>query len=207
VARDEHLDVLDITVFHPAFSWIPDDASAQLAFLMLDWTLGEDSVERWVRGIQHTSGVIDNSITPLELRDLVTRLEAVRERDRWLMLSYEQRGEQHTRQVLMERWIDHPTLDEHVRVWTRYSRSGLPSSQQLENLHAFGEEWVDLPERAQLVTTDFGGGVREWHFYVDGEDQNAKDAVHTWARSRPGVKVEVSRDPGWRDVDLRSFAG
>lgn len=56
-----------VQVSHPEFASLPDDAQAQITFLLLDALLGEEDVERWVGEVAWTSG---HGVPPAPLLDL-----------------------------------------------------------------------------------------------------------------------------------------
>ncbi|HEY0868816.1 MAG TPA: hypothetical protein VGD55_00310, partial [Acidothermaceae bacterium] len=47
VVEESRLEV-DVTCFHPHFPVMPEDARNEVMFIVLDWLLGEDDIERWV---------------------------------------------------------------------------------------------------------------------------------------------------------------
>jgi hypothetical protein len=49
---DEAAGTIDVTLHHPAFARLDDDARDHAAFLVLDGALGEDAVERWIGSIE-----------------------------------------------------------------------------------------------------------------------------------------------------------
>jgi hypothetical protein len=56
-----------VQVSHPEFASLPDDAQAQITFLLLDALLGEEAVERWVGEVAWTPG---HGVPPTPLLDL-----------------------------------------------------------------------------------------------------------------------------------------
>jgi len=49
---DEHRLSYDVVVHHPEFVQMQESQRQQFVFLVLDWALGEDDVERWVGGVE-----------------------------------------------------------------------------------------------------------------------------------------------------------
>lgn len=45
---DDERQLIDVAVYNPAFGALSPAARQEVVFLMLDWLLGEDGVERWV---------------------------------------------------------------------------------------------------------------------------------------------------------------
>ena len=46
---------IDVHVYHPEFAALPDHDRNHVAYLALDWLLGEDAVEAWVGVIEPTT--------------------------------------------------------------------------------------------------------------------------------------------------------
>lgn len=45
-------DLVDAVVFHPGFAAMPPEARDHVGYLVLDWTLGEDNVTRWIGTVE-----------------------------------------------------------------------------------------------------------------------------------------------------------
>ena len=81
---------------------------------------------------------------------------------------------------------------------------GLPGPDGLARLRDLEDDLVAaLGGRAELLAHESRDGVRLFHLYSDGEDQNATDLVARWAGQR-GLGLEQHPDPAWRD--LRAFS-
>lgn len=208
VALDLRVDLEDLRVHvgvhHPAFADLPEQVAAQIAFMVLDWALGEDDVSRWVG---HVAALPAAPASPRSVADLVAAVAtcaAEHEPDTWSVLSGE--DEQGWPVFALARrgarWVDRPTLDLHHALTARFDpdERGLPSPEQLERLQALDDSLLTAVEPRGLVlahvTTD---GTRTLHVYTDGEDQNVTHDVTDWATSH-GLQAASAPDPGWTRV-------
>ena len=200
---------LDVSVFHPAFAALPDEARGQAAFLMLDAALGEEVVELW---LDHISVVTEQPEGTQDLPGLVASVgELVRERMpdgemSWSVLQGE--GPDGpviatTRSRLSS--VQAPHLDEAVRVsvpYTDLTEEGWPAQGALDALRDFEGHLLDrVGDSGALVATESCGGVRTLHVYVDSTTPAAdqvRAAVDGWPQGT--VTVESVPDPGWEGV-------
>jgi hypothetical protein len=201
---------IDLGVYNPDFDRLPADAPFQVIFLVLDWLLGEDDVERWVAGVER---VEDAAAAPSSARDVTEAVASLRrehDADEWTLAGWDEesgtQGLASFRRAL--RWVDHPTLDAHHLIHVSYSAqsNGLPAdTSELQRLRAFESELeTHLTGNGILVAHETFAGRRTFHVYTDSEDQNAGDRLTAWAASE-GAEVEATHDPAWREV--RHFTG
>lgn len=199
-----------VGVYHPAFGQLPESARAQITFLVLDWLLGEDDVERWVGHIEPLDTPPARAGSADEVLAAVTEIAAQRDPDGWAVAQWQDKqgvpGLAAFRRGL--RWIDTPTLDRHQLVGATYpaQENGLPADNaSLEALREIEDELEALlGSRGILVAYETHRGARAFHLYTDGEDQNIDAALSEWARNRH-LSVDAQPDPGWSQV--RHFTG
>jgi hypothetical protein len=72
---DEAAELVDVAVHHPAFPELEPNARDAMTFLPLDATLGERLAARWLRRVEPADREPENTITLLELRDMVQKLD------------------------------------------------------------------------------------------------------------------------------------
>ena len=199
-----------VGVHHPDFGQLPEQARAQITFLVLDWLLGEDDVERWLGHIEPLSSTPEPAASAGDVVAAVAKMAAERDPDEWVILQWEDEqglpGLVTTRRGL--RWVDHPTLDHHQIVSAAYpaQENGLPSdAESLDDLREIESELESLlGSRGILVAYETHRGVRTFHAYTDGEDQNIDAAINDWASGRH-FSVDSQPDPAWSQV--RHFTG
>ncbi len=199
-----------VHVFHPEFARLPEDVCTQISFLITDWALGEDDLERWVGVLGSARHEPPDAVDGEKLRATVAELADACDPDGWMLL----RGQdEHQRAVFVMarsgvRWIDRPTLDRHhlIEVTFDTDPDGQPATEEVaKRLEIFEDELVRVVEPAGLfVARQTCAGIRSFHVYTDGEDQNADDQV-TRFTSAHGVRHEATPDPGWTAV--RAFIG
>lgn len=193
-----------VGVHHPAFPLLSEDLRSQIAFLVLDWLLGEDDVERW---LGHIEPLVDRpaaEVTADGLRELVGSLAALSDPDVWVVAQWTD-SEQYPGLATFRRgvrWIDHPTLDRHYMVSASFpaQENGMPTPESLDRLRQFEDELDELlGQRGMLVGHETIRGRRTFHLYIDGEDQNVDESVVTWATERQ-LAAEAQLDPAWTKV-------
>ncbi|TNB74220.1 DUF695 domain-containing protein [Arthrobacter sp. BB-1] len=202
---DPDRECLDIKVFHPAFVDMLDDEPLQVSFLVLDWILGEDGVERWVGTINAIPSGQAATATASDLREAINHMASQARTDRWVLLQgTTPAGERmlvNSRRPL--RWIDHPLLDLHTQVRLTYENQredGLPTPKALDRLRTIEDAvTAALGRRGILVAHETAAGERLLHYYSDSDDQNGRHAIETAARSA-GAATQHVPDPGWTRV-------
>jgi hypothetical protein len=197
---DDAYDI-DVSVFHPGMSTLPEGARQQLSFLALDWALGEDQVEVWIGRIEHQLQPSANLRSPAALRAAVAEMAAKHAEPAYVMLGGETaRGPlMATVQVPLRsaRW---PRFDTHIAVTAKFPArdNGFPTEESLDLLR-------EMEDRVETVLSGDGvvvghetcDGSRTIHVYVDGATQ-ASDAVADAVRSGPlRAKADVTYDPGF----------
>jgi hypothetical protein len=208
VAADRRPDALDVTAWHPAFPALTDRQRHQVTFLMLDWLLGEDDVERWLGAV---SAVADEPAITVAAEDLTTKIKdlASRRADQtWAVL--EGRSGSGARVMVSVlrplRWIDQPLLDQHNELRITYGDArpdGLPTPEASTRLRALQDDLLaSAGSRAALLVHQTSEGTRRLHVYSDSEDQNVTDLLQRWAKEH-GVAIGQHPDPAW--TALRPF--
>ncbi|WP_138418741.1 DUF695 domain-containing protein [Sinomonas gamaensis] len=201
---------VNVGVHHPAFPDVPRQVRLQVTYLVLDWLLGEDDVERWLGQIEALETAPDTVGDGAGLLRAVASIAERRDPDEWSLAQWQEAdgtpGIALFRQAL--RWIDYPTLDVHHSIHASYASqpNGLPANgAALEPLRRLDYELEALlGSRGILVGHQTIAGGRTFHVYTDGEDQNIAAGLADWARSRR-LAIESASDPAWRRV--RHFTG
>lgn len=198
-----------VGVFHPTFPAMSDPSRRQVTYLVLDWLLGEDDVERW---LGHIEALVAPPSAPANgdaVLGAVKSIASIADSDQWALAQWHEKdgtpGLACFRRGL--RWLDFPTFDRHHRLEARYDAqpNGLPDAAALEVLRDHEDSLLDaIGGRGILVGHETCRGLRTFHVYTDGEDANAADLVRNWSRDRR-VQETVTADPSWRSV--RHFAG
>jgi hypothetical protein len=207
ITVDDRYQVIDVGVYHPRFAQVGDDVQRSATFLLLDWLLGEDGVERWVGGV---TTLVEQPGDGLPADDAIAVVAALADRHathEWALLHYQRP----TGPIVMIsarrplKWIDFPLHDQHIAVSLHYERNevGLPTQGALDQLRAAEDELVPiLAESATILAAhETSDGLRTLHFYADSADQRAAIAIRVWAGAQPRhTAIEITDDPGWRSV-------
>jgi len=200
---DERRALVDIAFWHPALAESPESIRSQACFLMLDWLLGEDDVERWAGSVSFDRP-LERWHSSTDLIGLVDWLPTRFPRDAWTT-GEGQVGEHpallSTRTAL--RWIDDPTLDLHTLANLPFATSrgdGLPD-EAAQTWIQQAEEWLlsAVGHGTALVATVTARGTRQLHLYSDSQDQNAVERLRA-ALAQLGAQVQHQPDPAWQAV-------
>lgn len=198
---------LDVTIHHPLFPLLQQEARLRVAFLALDAALGEDDVERWIGAVEVSADAPVDAISVTALPAVVDQLRPGD--DHWAVFKGKSvRGAVVATVRRPFARADRPLCDTHVAIALTYPRGadGLPADnritaaiQQLEQqcVAALGG---DGPHVA-LVAHELAAGRALVHFYVDGLHTNPdqlKPILATWEYGT--AKVQAAADAAWRRV-------
>jgi hypothetical protein len=201
---------LDVRVHHAALASLPEAARIQVAFLVLDGCLGEETVETWIGEVGADPDDPARARSVVELPDLVREHRAQWVDDEgepvWALLQAQTpRGPliASVRQPL--RAAVAPLLDAHVVVTLSYSdrtEVGFPGPEALASLRALEDHVTErLGDAALLVAHETCAGRRTWHLYAEHGSpvpDMVQAAVGGWTQGK--ARVEMRPDPGWKAV-------
>lgn len=195
---DDDAAQVDVQVWHPEFAGLPEDSRLQVAFLALDWLLGEDGVEIWVGGIDTTA---DRGST-LTGKELIATVDSLT--PHWQLRSGHRDGLPVLAAVHMPlkaaRW---PAADTHVRLdvpFRTVNAGDLPVEESRVALYEFEDRLLTYADGPVLVAHETAGRVRTYHLYADR--QAAIDALAPIVASWPEdpIRTTVTPDPTWEAV-------
>jgi hypothetical protein len=204
VTVDDDRQVLDLVVFHPRFPDLNESTRATVSYLMLDWLLGEDGVERWVGTINWTTEPPPAAVAPDALPEILAGLRARHPEPSWVILEGEGPGGPRilivTRRPLKR--VEHPLFDLHGTIELPFSQQtpdGLPAAPALDWLRAFEDQLLSAHGEDLLLVAahETTRGRRTIHLYCDSQGRGpaaVEDFVTTcqW----PGAQVNWVLDPG-----------
>jgi hypothetical protein len=162
LTRHDHS--IDVAVFHPSFAELPELAEQplmRLAFLCLDWVLGEQAVETWIGEISATRTTPTPADTVDGLRRAVADLAAHHQEPQWVILCG---GPAQTQDLMAmaqvplrpARW---PRFDTHVALTLPYEDrgNGLPTDAALALLRQFEDDLAPiLGQDGELLAHESG---------------------------------------------------
>lgn len=202
---------LDVTLHHPAFADLPEQARLQIAFLALDAALGENDTELWIGTIETSTYPPIDGFGLLALRSLVAdlRRESTDEdgRPHWALLQ----GEGPNGPVLAAARsplhpIFGPMFTRHVAGHVPYGQqteAGMPGPDVLDALRTLEDRLeATLGVDGLLVAHESSVGTRVFHFYVDPESgavDRLAAVLDPWPDGDVRVRV-TDGDPGWEGV-------
>ncbi|PKQ25236.1 MAG: hypothetical protein CVT64_11070 [Actinobacteria bacterium HGW-Actinobacteria-4] len=199
-----------VGVYHPAFARLPQGVPVQITYLVLDWVLGEDDVERWLGHIETLDVAPANGTSVDALRGAVASIAQARDPDAWTLAEWSDKkglpGHALFRRGL--RWLDHPTFDRHHLLTRPFAAqdNGLPldaaTVAEIQELDV--ELEAALGHGGVFVGRETYAGTSTFHVYSDGEDQNVDARLREFASSH-GMSSKARLDPAWSEV--RHFTG
>lgn len=203
ITIDEEHERMNVVVYHPMFSAMPERLRTRFVFLALDNALGEDDVERWVGSID---AVIAEPPGVIDLADLPARVQALAETstgESWAVL----RGEREGRPIFVTvnraiKRVDHLMFDQHTEVvFTLLSPSedGLTESAEADELNLLEDRLLEaLGDHAVYIGRETWNGRRSMHLHVM-DSGPAAAIIDRFARSMVGREVSAvpSPDPQW----------
>ncbi|MEU4455491.1 DUF695 domain-containing protein [Nocardioides sp. NPDC023903] len=197
----------DVEVHHPQFAEMEESVRRQIAYMVLDWLLGEDDVERWIGGIDAVTAHPSNAVSGAALTAVVREIEAKRDPDTWALGQWTGPNGLPGLATLRPgiRWLDHPVMDRHQAVSLAYVSNEVGMPANLDGVRAVENAMLAmLGPRGVLVGHESHGGVRTFHIYADSEDQNADADLKAFAKKHR-LQITATDDPGWSDS--RRFTG
>lgn len=202
---DDNRRQIDVAVYHPGFERVAERDRDHVAFLALDWLLGEDAVEAWIGVIEATTDGADATDPGEGLRAAVGALAD--EPPLWTVLGGTGLdGRPITATVQMPlRAVRWPLFDRHIEVVLPYPPAdgrGLPGPADLEALRDFEDRLVArLDHTAVLIAHETCAGRRTLHLYADAATPATVVAGSMRAEWRYGpAQVTVRADPAWEAV-------
>ncbi len=204
---DQENGRLNVTVHHPLFPLLGDDARLEVAFRALHAALGEDGVERWLGEVHVAAEPPIDAFAASALPPLAEQFRG--SGPRWLELSGKSRlgrVKAHVQRPLSR--VDRPLCDTHLAVVVPYpaGRDGLPSDDNVaKTVRDFRNEVLraaggDGPH-AVAIGHELMAKRAYIHLYVDGltfDRRPVDEVLAGWPFGKG--KISVRDDPGWRRV-------
>jgi hypothetical protein len=210
VIVDQARALVDVGVHHPGFAGMPEPVMGTVAYLLLDWLLGEDGVERWV-GIVTSSAEVPPGTVPVgALPEIVEGLAGRDTEPRWAVLQ----GEDQDGHPIMAmarnplKRVEFPLFDLHGAVTVEFldaTPEGMPRPDALERLRVL-EDDLDrmLGTDAVLAAHQTSRGRRTFHLYCD-QYGAVPGLVAGWRAEHPAERVTVDWDVDGTWEALRPF--
>jgi hypothetical protein len=192
-----------VQVWHPAFPRMAEPARMQVAFLSLDWLLGEDAVEIWVGEIVAAPGP-SPSLTGARLAEIVAGLAPADGAEQWCNLTGTRRGKPLVAMAQTPlkpaRW---PGYDLHIRIDVPYrsrDEQGFPGDDVFPALHALEDRIAAFADGAVVVAHETCDGVRTTHLYAErrAAAHALEPLIAAWPDGR--IRLTVTDDPTWKAV-------
>ncbi|MBL8932769.1 MAG: DUF695 domain-containing protein [Kineosporiaceae bacterium] len=198
---------LDVSIYHPRFFEMPEQARVHLSFMVLDWALGEDDVERWLGAVEAVTVEPIDPFPVARLAEVVQQAAQGWSGDRWALME----GWHGDRRLLAAirhplHRVDHPLFDQHVEIRLPYRDllpDGLPGEQAVVDLKAFQDSVTErLGASALLVGHETSSGERLMHLYGDST-ASVVPLIEAMlgAYSAGSGSVRGEPDPSWHAVE------
>jgi len=181
-----------------------------VAFLVLDWLLGEDGVERWVGVVSSGAEPPGDTLPPAALPEIVAGLAARDTEPTWAVLQGtddEGRPAMAMARNPLKR-IEWPLFDLHGALTVTFmgaTPEGMPQPAALERLREL-EDDLDrmLGGDAVLAAHQTSGGRRTFHLFCDRYGP-VPGLVGAWLAEHPAERMRVEWDVDGTWDALRPF--
>jgi len=198
---DPRVNRLDVTVFHPALTDLPESKRLVVISLFLSDLLGEDDAERWIGKFESAPLPLDDSVDAAGLRAEVTRLRGLPHRTRPKTIEGVDPKGRPIRVLanLKIKRIDHILEDQHGTVAIRLEGTWPPSADMLDPLDVLEDRLEHrLAGTATWVARTTKPGLRTIHF-VARDKAAARHIIESWAAAHPKLNVTTNweADPEW----------
>jgi hypothetical protein len=205
--RDFDQARIHVTVCHPGFAALDEDARLQAVFMALDRTVGEDEVLRWIGDIDTSTSSGADAVAATDLAAEVAGLAKAYTVPRPVTLQDIAAGGLPvvTRTTVPMRPIDFPLYDQHVAITVGYASAGsdgLPGLATLARLQQFEDALLaQTAGQALLTGHETHDHRRVFHLYADPVTDTAEQlggSLPVWLEGP--VNVKVTADPGWDEI-------
>jgi hypothetical protein len=188
---------VDVEVYHPVFAAMDHGQRLRIAFMSMDWLLGEEAVESWIGALEVSTQATGHPLPPAGLVEVVDELSARYSGPVWSLLNGERDGLPTLATVQRPlRGIRWPRFDTHVAVTLRYSDQGhgFPGDEDLVRIRAAEDYLTEvIGSTGALLAHETGFSQRVLHYYVD-PSTDAAARLGSGSRTFQGT-VTTAYDP------------
>lgn len=204
IARDDDRERFHLTVYHPQFAELDDNACYTPVFLTLDNLLGEDGVVRWVGNIDLSREPLDGGVGLRALTEELAAVSADWKSDRtWLIEGKTEDGNPLLAVVNPSlKRLDYLLHDHHYELTLEIvdvTDNGLPDGEENQDLNDFEDELLaELGHAAVWIGHETYEGKRVIHFHADSS-ANLQKKVEDFLTvdGRWEGELSVQYDPSW----------
>ncbi|MFC7327788.1 DUF695 domain-containing protein [Marinactinospora rubrisoli] len=205
---NQKLGKIEVSVYHPDFMFLSEEARSGVADLVVMLALGEDDVVRWIGSVTPLVEKPLDPLPPTSMPSVVQQLSGTLGGGGWVTLQgrIPLRG---TIQISVRHPLhrrDFPAFTLYVQVTVAYAEADadrLPTGASATALESFTLGLRDLlGEDGALLAQQTVGGQRQYHFYLDpdsGVYATLEKAVRGWTEGR--TQIHSLLDPGWETID------
>lgn len=204
-AEDPLYERLDLTIAHPAFINLDDEEAAEAAMHILDATLGEDAVERWL-GILETTTDLPGGEPIFTARSTFERFGDEASGEGWERVDDQYDGVVMAQVNRAVKWIDHIDKPLYAEMTIRAlttDQDGLPVPLEQKRLESVVADLLTrLGGDGVLLGTALGDGEQTVHLYV-GTSDRVEAAISEWREANDNREIEVDLVPDeqWQNAE------
>lgn len=204
---DDDRQVMDVMMWHPDLVAADEEVRHTAMFLMMDWLLGEDAVERWIGSVDLADAEPAGALRPTAFVAAVEDLERSNLEPTYALMS----GTIANRPVIILarrplKSVEFPLfdlrIDARIMVGDETTPEGFPTPGRLEVLTELEEELsATLGEAGVVAAVLTRDGVRTFYVYCDQEGM-APALAQSWVSAHPEETIVLSfeLDPAWATV-------
>ena len=203
-AEDLLYEQLEVTIYVPGFEQVTPEVQMRVALLLLDATLGEDDVERWVGFIDTVDEPPAGGAPLRTLPEIVSAFSSTTTGEQWDVVEEQEPGalpaissiNRALKPLDYLRYTFHLEMIIEMNQWTDL---GLPTEDESEDLTLLEEDLIHtLGDTAIFAARETEDCIRRLHFFVR-PFETVEESIDEWVESIGSHTIEpvLSLDPDW----------
>lgn len=201
---DELFEQMELALYVPGFEKLSPEVQMRVSLDILDATLGEDDVERWIGFIDPQDGPIPGGLPITQLAEIVASYAPSATAQGWDVV------EEHdprrlpvistiNRALKRLDYLEHTLHLELVIEMNQWTELGLPNDDESEDLNLIEDDAIHaLGDHAIFAARETEDCVRRLHFFVR-PFETVEETVDEWAQSIESHEIDpiLALDPDW----------
>ncbi len=202
--EDGLYEQLEVTIYVPGFEEVDPEIQMRVALLLLDASLGEDEVERWVGFIDTVDEPPADGVPLRSLAEIVDAFAPKATGEQWDVVEEQAPGALPAISSINRalKPLDHLRHTLHLEMiieMNKWTDLGLPTEDESEDLTLLEEDLIHtLGENAIFAARETEDCIRRLHFFVR-PFENVEESIDAWVESVGSHPIEpvLSIDPDW----------
>lgn len=201
---DELYEQLEVELFVPGFEGLTPENQMRISLDVLDGTLGEDDVERWIGFIDPQDNPLPDGSPISELPALVASYARTATGEGWEVVEENEPGRLPAISTINRalKRLDHLEYTLHLELvveMNQWTDVGLPTEDETEDLNLIEDDAIHaLGGEAIFAARETEDCIRRLHFFVR-PFETVEEKIDDWAGAIASHEIEpiLSLDPDW----------